>query len=94
VDEWESNKKVKFYINRAENKILMQVKAFKNGNLHIKFNQDFIRTLNIEFGRLKGWLTNHIQASEELNIPVKFSEKVFKGNFHLPTGKGFLMLGM
>ena len=94
VDEWRSNKKVEFYMNRAENKILMQVKAFKNGNLHIKFNQDFIRTLNVEFGRLKGWLTNHIQASEELNIPVEFAEKVFKGNFHLPTGTGLLMLGM
>jgi len=47
-----------------------------------------------DWGRLKGWLTNHIQASEELNIPVKFSEKVFKGNFHLPTGKGLLMLEM
>jgi len=50
--------------------------------------------LNIEFGRLKGWLANHIQASEELNIPVEFAEKFFKGNFHLPTGTGLLMLGM
>lgn len=94
VDEWQSNKKVEFYMSREENKILMQVKAFKNGNLHIKFNQDFIRTLNVEFGRLKGWLTNHIQASEELNIPAEFAEKAFKGNFHLPTGTGLLMLGM
>lgn len=94
VDEWRSNKKVEFYMNKAEKKMLMQVKAFKNGNLHIKFNQEFIRMLNIEFGRLKGWLTNHIQASEELNIPVEFAEKFFKGNFHLPTGTGLLLLGM
>lgn len=94
VDEWQSNKKVEFYMNRAEKKMLMQVKAFKNGNLHIKFNQDFIRMLNVEFGRLKGWLTNHIQASEELNIPVEFAEKSFKGNFHLPAGTGLLLLGM
>ena len=68
----------------------MSVKAFKNRNIHIKFNQDFIRTLNVEFGRLKGWLTNHIQASEELNIPVEQTEQFFKSNYRLSHDPGLL----
>jgi len=92
--EWESNKSHDFFINRGQKKMLMSVKAFKNGNMHIKFNQDFIRTLNVEFGRLKGWLTNHIQASEELNIPVKQTEQFFKANYRLTQTNGFLQIGL
>lgn len=90
VDVWESGKVVKFF--DAKGKQLMQAKAFLNGNLHIKFSQDFIRKLNVEFGRLKGWLTNHVQASEELNIPVEQTERLFKSNLRL-SGKdhGFLL---
>jgi hypothetical protein len=83
VDVWETGKVVKFFDSKG--KQLMQVKAFLNGNLHIKFSQDFIRTLNVEFGRLKGWLTNHVQASEELNIPVKQTERLFKSNLQLTS---------
>jgi len=93
TESWESNKKQDFYQNKAKKKMLMSVKAFKNGNLHIKFNQDFIRTLNVEFGRLKGWLTNHVQASEELNIPVKQTEKLFKSNLQLTPATGLLQIG-
>ncbi|MHA1558482.1 MAG: hypothetical protein ACTSXG_01550, partial [Alphaproteobacteria bacterium] len=91
TDEWKSNKTQTF--SQENNKVLMTVKAFKNGNLHIKFNQDFIRTLNVEFGRLKGWLTNHIQASAELNIPVKKTEKLFKANYQLTQTKTLVQIG-
>lgn len=87
TDEWLSNKAQNF-------DSLISVKAFKNGNLHIKFNQDFIRTLNVEFGRLKGWLTNHIQASEELSIPVKQTKKLFKANYQLTQTNGLLQIGV
>ncbi len=93
--EWSSNKKVEFWGNGMDSKeaMLMTVKGFLNGNLHIKFNQKFIRTLNVEFGRLKGWLTNHIQASEELNIPIKETEKLFKANYQLTQTNGLLQIG-
>lgn len=71
--------------------ILMNVKAYKNGNLHIKFNKKFIRKLNVEFGRLKGWLKDKQQASEELNIPEKDID--FTGNTML-GGSDLLMLGV
>ena len=61
----------------------MTVRAYKNGNIHIKFNQKFLRKLNVEFGRLKGWLRNHKQAADELNIPEKEAREFFKTNFVL-----------
>jgi hypothetical protein len=94
VYEWKSNKTNDFHMNKMKNEKLMSVKAFLNGNMHIKFNQDFIRTLNVEFGRLKGWLTNHVQASEELNIPVSKTEKFFKANYQLTQTSGLLQIGL
>lgn len=70
---------------------LMNVKTFKNGNLHIKFNKKFIQKLNVEFGRLKGWLKDKSHASRELNIPEKDID--FNGNIQL-GGSDLLMLGV
>lgn len=81
--EWEPGQANEFWMNRAKNEILMSVKAYKNGNIHIKFNQKFLRKLNVEFGRIKGWLRNHKQAAEELNIPVAEAKQFFKTNFVL-----------
>lgn len=63
---WESNRKQ--YFTCENGKVLMEVKAFKNGNLHIKFNQAFMQQLNVEFGRLQGWLKDKQQAADELKI--------------------------
>jgi len=91
--DWISNQSVNFYEDPIKKKMLMTVKAFMNGNLHIKFNQEFIKTLNVEFGRLKGWLTDHIQASEELNIPVEQAKKFFKANRQLTYRPELLQIG-
>lgn len=61
----------------------MEVKAHKNGNMHIKFDQTFIRTLNIEFGRLKGWINNKAQAADELNIKEAEVNYSWKKQFQL-----------
>jgi len=81
LKKWESNKTQSFWTD--DNSKLMDVKAFKNGNFHIKFNQLFIRRLNVEFGRLKGWLKNKEQASSELNIPVEEVEGLFNSNHQI-----------
>ncbi len=75
--EWESNKSQQFICSNGE--MLMDVKAFKNGNLHIKFNQKFMRKLNVEFGRLKGWIKDHTQAAHEMNIPEEEAQDYFNG---------------
>lgn len=88
--KWESGKKNLFYCDdyRSEKDILlMEVKAFKNGNLHIKFNQDFMCKLNVEFGRLKGWLKTQKQASEELNIDLAEVVASFGSNLQINSDK-------
>lgn len=45
---------------------LLEVRAFFNGNLHLRLNQRFALALNVEFGRLKGWLRSGEEAADEL----------------------------
>jgi Domain of unknown function (DUF4942) len=46
--------------------ILLEVRAFLNGNLHLRMNQKFALALNVEYGRLKGWLKSGAEAADEL----------------------------
>lgn len=87
---WESNKKQ--YFTNVNGDELMEVKAFKNGNLHIKFNQKFMKQLNVEFGRLKGWLKDHHQAAEELNIRPDEAVDFFNTNLQIGSGASLLLL--
>jgi 16S rRNA G966 N2-methylase RsmD len=67
---WESGKRIEFEL--PDSKLFMDVKAFKNGNLHFRFNQDFIKTLNIEAARLLGWIHTPEEAAEETGIDLWF----------------------
>lgn len=70
LDKWESGKVVTFYCKEPDGRAsgLMQVRAFYNGNLHIKLNQRFALALNIEYGRLRGWLKSPAEAQDQLNL--------------------------
>ena len=70
TEGWENGKA---RILRGENmKIFATVKLFKNGNIHIKFNQEFIKKLNIEVSRLKKWINNPKDAQEEMHNITEF----------------------
>ncbi len=86
--EWESNKKQVFsYFNHDLGRVveLFEARAFKNGNAHIKFNQDFILRLNVEFGRLSGWLKSASQASDELGLEPQQAAEFFNCNLQLAS---------
>ena len=92
---WESNCKKQFFCRDRktnEEKVLMEVRAFKNQNLHVFFDQDFMCRLNVEFGRLKGWLKSHVEAAEELNVNIDIAKDVFGTNKQLGSDTT-LMLG-
>jgi len=61
----------------------MEVKLFKNGNIHIKFDQEFIKKLNIEVGRIKKWIHTPKEASEEINISEFESNKYFNSSIKI-----------
>jgi hypothetical protein len=58
----------KNYIYSTDGDILVEYKIYKNGNMHIKIDQELIKAINIEAGRLLGWLRSPAEASDELNI--------------------------
>lgn len=81
---WNSSSKKSFpfrSLKTGKEEQLMTVNAYKNGNLHIKFNQSFIFSLNVEMARINGWIQNTAEASEEMDIPKDIVESVFNSNF-------------
>lgn len=69
---------------------LFRVRAFGNGNMHFKFSQRFILALNVEHGRLKGWIKTPAEAAQEMQDPAAAS--YFKTNLALPAGYNPLQL--
>jgi hypothetical protein len=91
---WESNAKRQFEYKDAstgEDKSLFDVRAFKNGNLHLKFNPKFICRLNVEFGRLKGWLKSPKEAEEEMDIDAQTAMASFNTNLQITANNALAL---
>ncbi|ELP6119383.1 TPA: DUF4942 domain-containing protein [Vibrio vulnificus] len=77
---WASGKSLELCYYNAEldeDEILFSVKAFKKANLHFHFNERFINEINVEWGRLKGWVSSAKQASDEMGIDIEECIKLF-----------------
>jgi len=82
---WRSGKANEFLFERdGQHHVLMRVKAYKNGNIHIQFDQGFIKRLNVEYGRLKGWLKSKEDAMKEMGLSAEEADDAFGCNFALP----------
>jgi hypothetical protein len=93
-EEWTSERQV-FTFNRATAgapymQPLFDCRAYFNGNVHLRFNKKFILALNVEHGRLKGWLHTGQQAADELRDPL--AKRFFNTNLQLPISDPGLML--
>lgn len=91
--DWRSNESHTFYWHNREGarRELFEAKAFKNGNLHLRLAKEFILALNVEHGRLKGWLDSPETAAEELKDAD--APKYFRSNHQLLSGSPTLHLG-
>ena len=92
---WESNKGRDFYCydhSQKKEVLLMSVKAFKKGSIHIKFSPRFMMRLNVEFGRLKFWIKNAQQAADEMDIDITEAAESFNSNLQL-TNDSLPLLG-
>lgn len=74
-------------------KILFQVKAHMNGNLHFRFLPDAIKALNVEAGRLLGWLRNPGDVVKELGYSEEEAQRFFSCTQAIAPGNVRLMLG-
>lgn len=56
---------------------LVEIRAYDKGSIHLKFDQSFMLNLNVEFGRLKGWVKHHREFESELDLDEGSTEKYF-----------------
>lgn len=85
MEKWTSGSPREFTgeINK-DREIFARIKAFKNQNIHIQFSKSFLCRLNVEYGRIKGWLLSGEQAAKELNDPQ--ATLFFESPIVLPLG--------
>jgi hypothetical protein len=77
----------------GKTEVLFEARAFKNGNLHLRLKPEFICKLNVEFGRLKGWLKDTAQAAHELDASIEQVESAFNSNLKLGNKSFHNLLG-
>ena len=83
----------KYYAYGKEGNKLFEFKAFKNGNLHLKFNIEFTKALNVEVSRLLGWIRNKEDIKNEFcKEMAEGAEKYFKVNQQISLTQGTLLL--
>jgi hypothetical protein len=64
---WKAGEKREFHCtNNGTTELLFEVRAFYNWNIHIRLSQNFALALNVEHGRLKGWIKSPAEAVTEL----------------------------
>lgn len=81
---WSSSKKNTIVMTDGEP--LVAVRAYKNQNLHMQFSQKVMLAINVEVGRLLGWLRNAEDAVEELQVTngdAEFVRSTFGSSFRI-----------
>jgi hypothetical protein len=74
--------------------VLFQVKAYKNGNLHLRFRPEAIKAMNVEAGRLLGWIRSASDVVEELGYTAEEATKYFHTSLQIaPSNVKLLAAG-
>jgi hypothetical protein len=79
--QWAPGKRNEFLF--ADGSLFMDVRAYQKGTVHIRVDQEFMKRLNIEAGRLNGWLKNPAEAREETGIAE--AAEMYGTNFKLKS---------
>ena len=76
--EWSSNKKV--VLNLRDGTPMAEVRAFKNGNLHLKVNKKLMLAINVQAGKILGWVRSAEEAATEMKENSSDVEAIFAGS--------------
>lgn len=80
-------------ITDLKGKVLLEFKAYKNHNVHISFNKDFMSELNLAVGKLRQWLRSKDEARAEFKgVKEESLNKIFDKGFkikQMPLCLGF-----
>lgn len=79
--EWASGTLHAFEL--ADGRTLFEVRAYKNGNVHLRILPDAIKALNVEAGRLLGWLHAPDDVERELGYSAAEARTLFGSNRQL-----------
>lgn len=55
-------------IKYKDGSVFADIRCYQNNNVHIKFDQKFIKHLNVEASRLIGWVNDKQEASDEMGL--------------------------
>ncbi len=84
--QWTSGSWQNWYLGDSGD-ILFQVKAYMNGNVHFRFMPDAIKALNVEAGRLLGWLRTPADVETELGYSAEDAARFFLSTHRIaPSG--------
>jgi hypothetical protein len=76
---WQSGVMQEFYAFRnGEQVTLMTVRAFYNGNLHIKLNKEFNHKLNVIKGKHEGWIHSVDDVINEFEVSESEAKQLFE----------------
>ena len=91
----ETGKKGYVYMNdgTAKLKVLFEFKPYLNGNVHIKFDKEFMKALNVEVARELGWIHSREDIAKEF-VPemAEGAEKYFDRTLQIGLTDAPLML--
>ena len=76
--DWKPGKRVDLTL--SDGNALMDAKAHKNGNLHIRVAKNVLLAINVQAGKLLGWIHSPEQAIKELGVS-KSDENVVRKAF-------------
>ncbi|MEL0637654.1 DUF4942 domain-containing protein [Marinomonas sp. TI.3.20] len=78
-EPWEAGKakEITFLDSSGKEQTLYKARVYNKGSVHIHFHPEFVVALNVEIGRLKGWLNSEDEAAEELQIKPEQAAKYF-----------------
>jgi hypothetical protein len=81
--------------NCVPNRTFAELRFYKNGNVHMKVDKDFMKCFNVEASRLLGWIKSPQEAAEEFpedcKVSFKEAQQYFQSTFAL-TGSAQLLL--
>jgi hypothetical protein len=82
--QWEPGSPRDFNFLRGESsEVFMNVRAYVKGTIHIKFNQEFMKALNIEASRLNKWVKSPQELNEETDISLEEIVKHYGKNIKI-----------
>lgn len=78
---------------KGSDKKFMSYRVYKNGNMHVKFDIEFAKAMNVEVSRLLGWIRHKEDIKNEFPDQLaKDAEKYFKANKFINIASSNLLL--